>query len=253
MDNNAVEVINLTKKFKRATYRASSLKTQFVEWAKSGFKKNKRATITVLDGISFNIKSGHTFGIMGVNGAGKSTLLKLICGIISPTSGYVKTQGVITPLLELGAGFNQELTAKENILINGLILGMSKKLIQSKYDEILDFAELKEVANEPIRTFSSGMYIRLAFSIAININPDIIILDEIMGVGDAYFQQKSKEKLMDFKRKGKTIILVSHNPEDVAKVCDEALFLSHGKIAEIGDPDKVAGRYKAECGVKTAV
>jgi len=197
-----------------------------------------------LDDISFKVKEGCTFGIMGKNGAGKSTLLKLICGIISPTQGHIKSNGKITPLLELGAGFNPELTALENILINGLMLGMQKKTIESRYDEILEFAELSGVANEPVRTFSSGMYIRLAFSIAININPDIVILDEIMGVGDAHFQQKSRQKIIEFKDKGKTLIIVSHSPDDIANVCDEAMFLENGKIKEFGDPRKVANKYR---------
>ncbi len=170
------------------SYKPSSLKTQFFGWINKGFRGTKKPTLTVLDDISFNVKEGCTFGIMGKNGAGKSTLLKLICGIISPTQGEIMTSGKITPLLELGAGFNPELTAMENILINGLMLGMQKETIELRYDEILEFAELGNVANEPIRTFSSGMYIKLAFSIAININPDIVILDEIMGVGDAHFQ-----------------------------------------------------------------
>jgi ABC-type polysaccharide/polyol phosphate transport system ATPase subunit len=182
---------------------------------------------------------------MGKNGAGKSTLLKLICGIITPTSGTIIRDGKIVPLLELGAGFHPELTAKENILINGLMLGLSKKEIESKYYEILDFAELSHVANEPLRTFSSGMYIRLAFSVAININPDIVILDEIMGVGDQSFQKKSSKKILEFQQKGKTLIIVSHDPALVERICDQAMLIDKGKIVEIGDPSSVAKAYTA--------
>ncbi len=244
MNDSAVEVIHLTKKFKVVEYNPTSIKTKFVSFIKSGFKRKKRPTITVLDDISFSIKKSTTFGIMGKNGAGKSTLLKLICGIITPTSGTIIRNGKIVPLLELGAGFHPELTAKENILINGLMLGLSKKEIEAKYDEILDFAELSHVANEPVRTFSSGMYIRLAFSVAININPDIVILDEIMGVGDQSFQKKSSAKILEFQKKGKTLVIVSHDPKTVSEICDFAILIEKGKIIESGDPIKVAQRYK---------
>lgn len=244
MNDNSVEVRNLTKIFKKVTYKPTSAKTQFVSWMQRGFKGIKKPTVTILDDISFSVKRGNTFGIMGKNGAGKSTLLKLICGIILPTKGQIRANGRITPLLELGAGFNPELTALENILINGLMLGMQKKTIESQYNEILQFAELEKVANEPIRTFSSGMYIRLAFSIAISINPDIVILDEIMGVGDAHFQQKSRQKTIEFREKGKTLIMVSHSPDDIENMCDKAIFLENGKIKEFGDPGKVANLYR---------
>lgn len=244
MLDDAVKVENVTKTFKKVIYQPTSLKTQVVGWIKRGFRRTKRPTLTVLDNVSFNIKEGYTFGIMGRNGAGKSTLLKLICGIITPTQGYIKTKGKITPLLELGAGFNPELTAKENILINGLILGIPKKVIESKYDEILEFAELESEANEPVRTLSSGMYVRLAFSIAINIDPDIVILDEIMGVGDAHFQHKSRQKIHEFKDKGKTLIIVSHSPDDIALMCDEAMLLEKGRINEMGNAAKVAEKYR---------
>jgi ABC-type polysaccharide/polyol phosphate transport system ATPase subunit len=243
MSNLAVEVIHLTKKFKVVEYNPTSIKTKFVSFVKSGFKRKKRPTITVLDDISFSIKQSTTFGIMGRNGAGKSTLLKLICGIITPTSGQIKRNGKIVPLLELGAGFHPELTAKENILINGLMLGLSKKEIESKYDEILDFAELAHVANEPVRTFSSGMYIRLAFSVAININPDIVILDEIMGVGDQSFQKKSSNKILEFQKRGKTLVIVSHDPKTVSEICDKAILIEKGKIIEQGNPSVVAKKY----------
>lgn len=243
MSNLAVDVLHVTKKFKVVEYNPTSIKTKFVSFLKSGFKRKKRPTITVLDDISFSIKESTTFGIMGRNGAGKSTLLKLICGIITPTSGTITRNGKIVPLLELGAGFHPELTAKENILINGLMLGLSKKEIESRYNEILEFAELSHVANEPLRTFSSGMYIRLAFSVAININPDIVILDEIMGVGDQAFQKKSSEKILEFQRKGKTLIIVSHDPALIEKICDEAMLIEKGKIIALGKPQTVASAY----------
>jgi ABC-type polysaccharide/polyol phosphate transport system ATPase subunit len=247
--HDAVEVINVTKNFRKATVRqTTTLKTAFVNLIRGKRKRNKKETITVLDDISFAVKKGSTFGIMGRNGAGKSTLLKLIAGIMVPTKGKIAVNGTLTPLLELGSGFHPELTGRENILINGLILGITKKDIVKKYDDIIDFAELRSSIDQPIRTYSSGMYVRLAFSIAVNINPDIILLDEILAVGDAEFSKKSKAKIKEFKDNGKTIILVSHDPASILEMCDEALYLDNGKIQTIGEPAAVASAYKQIAG-----
>ena len=241
----AVEVINVTKNFRKTTIRqATSLKTAFVNLIRGKRKRNKKETLTVLNDISFTVKTGTTFGIMGRNGAGKSTLLKLIAGIMVPTKGKIAVNGTLTPLLELGSGFHPELTGRENILINGLILGISKKDIIKKYDQIIDFAEIRSSIDQPIRTYSSGMYVRLAFSIAVNINPDIILLDEVLAVGDAEFSKKSEAKIKEFKDNGKTIILVSHDPASIVKMCDEALYLDNGRIHTIGKPATVASAYK---------
>ncbi|MHB8232720.1 MAG: ABC transporter ATP-binding protein [bacterium] len=246
---NAVEVANVTKHFRKIAVRqATTLKTAFVNLIRGKRKRGKKETLTVLDCISFAVKKGTTFGIMGRNGAGKSTLLKLIAGIMVPTKGKIAVNGTLTPLLELGSGFHPELTGRENILINGLILGISKKDIIRKYDEIIDFAELRNSIDQPIRTYSSGMYVRLAFSIAVNINPDIILLDEVLAVGDAEFSKKSKAKIKEFKDAGKTIILVSHDPVSIVEMCDEALYLDNGKIQIMGEPAAVASAYKQIAG-----
>ncbi|MHB1646859.1 MAG: ABC transporter ATP-binding protein [bacterium] len=247
--NDAIEVINVTKNFRKATVRqTTTLKTAFVNLIRGKRKRNKKETLTVLNDISFSVKKGTTFGIMGRNGAGKSTLLKLIAGIMVPTKGKIAVNGTLTPLLELGSGFHPELTGRENILINGLILGITKKDIVKKYDSIIDFAELRSSIDQPIRTYSSGMYVRLAFSIAVNINPDIILLDEVLAVGDAEFSKKSKAKIKEFKDNGKTIILVSHDPASIVEMCDEALYLDNGKIQIIGEPAEVASAYRQIAG-----
>ena len=246
---DAIEVINVTKNFRKTTVRqTTTLKTAFVNLIRGKRKRNKKEILTVLDDISFAVKKGTTFGIMGRNGAGKSTLLKLIAGIMVPTKGKIAVHGTLTPLLELGSGFHPELTGRENILINGLILGITKKDIVKKYDEIIDFAELRSSIDQPIRTYSSGMYVRLAFSIAVNINPDIILLDEVLAVGDAEFSKKSKAKIKEFKDNGKTIILVSHDPASIVEMCDEALYLDNGKIQTIGEPAAVASVYQQIAG-----
>lgn len=246
---DAIEVINVTKNFRKTTVRqTTTLKTAFVNLIRGKRKRNKKEILTVLDDISFAVKKGTTFGIMGRNGAGKSTLLKLIAGIMVPTKGKIAVHGTLTPLLELGSGFHPELTGRENILINGLILGITKKDIVKKYDEIIDFAELRSSIDQPIRTYSSGMYVRLAFSIAVNINPDIILLDEVLAVGDAEFSKKSKAKIKEFKDNGKTIILVSHDPASIVEMCDEALYLDNGKIQTIGKPAAVASAYQQIAG-----
>lgn len=246
---DAIEVINVTKNFRKTTVRqTTTLKTAFVNLIRGKRKRNKKEILTVLDDISFAVKKGTTFGIMGRNGAGKSTLLKLIAGIMVPTKGKIAVHGTLTPLLELGSGFHPELTGRENILINGLILGITKKDIVKKYDEIIDFAELRSSIDQPIRTYSSGMYVRLAFSIAVNINPDIILLDEVLAVGDAEFSKKSKAKIKEFKDNGKTIILVSHDPASIVEMCDEALYLDNGKIQTIGEPAAVASAYQQIAG-----
>lgn len=248
---NAVEVRNAVKRFRRLPVRhASTLKTAFVSFLKGGWRNGGgrgqgrgKETSTVLNGVSFSVKKGTTFGIMGRNGAGKSTLLKMIAGIMAPSEGGIAVSGTLTPLLELGSGFHPDLTGRENILINGLILGIPKKEIIRKYDEIIGFAELENYIDQPIRTYSSGMYIRLAFSIAVNINPDIILLDEVLAVGDAEFSKKSRAKIREFKDSGKTIIFVSHDPKAVTEICDEAVFIDGGKIAAAGSPVLIAETY----------
>jgi len=207
-------------------------------------KKTKSEKIVALDGISFDIKHGEMIGIIGRNGSGKSTLLKILAGIIDPSQGYATTRGKVAPFLALGSGFNPELTAKENIILYGILLGASKNEMVRKFDEILGFAELEKYQDVKLKAFSSGMFMRLAFSVAVNMNPDIILIDEVLAVGDASFQQKSFKKLMEFKDIGKTIVLVTHALELVESYCNRAIFLDKGKAMAIGPPKMVIEEYR---------
>lgn len=205
------------------------------------YKKNK---FVALENISFEIKDKEVVGIIGRNGAGKSTTLGLIAQVLSPTSGKVTVNGKIAPLLELGAGFHQDLTGRENIILNGLLLGMSKSSILSKVDEIISFAELEEFIDQPIRMYSSGMTARLGFSIAIQTNPDILLIDEVLSVGDQSFQNKSKNKILEFKNKGVTIIFVSHDIDAIEKLCDKVIWIENHNVKLIGSPTEIISKYK---------
>jgi lipopolysaccharide transport system ATP-binding protein len=205
------------------------------------YKKNK---FIALENISFEIKDKEVVGIIGRNGAGKSTTLGLIAQVLSPTSGEVEVNGRIAPLLELGAGFHQDLTGRENIILNALLLGMSKSSILSKIDEIISFAELEEFIDQPIRMYSSGMMARLGFSIAIQTSPDILLIDEVLSVGDQSFQNKSKNKIFEFKNKGVTIIFVSHEIDAVEKLCDKVVWIENHHVKLIGTPEEVIPEYK---------
>ncbi len=241
-----IEVSNVSKVFKRSNERYFSMKSAFVAFIKRGLRKAPKQTVYALKDVSFEVKTGMTMGVVGKNGAGKSTLLRIISGIMKPTSGRVKIKGKIYPLLELGAGFHPELTGRENVVINGLIMGMSKKEIYKKMDEIIEFAELKDVIDEPVRTYSSGMYSRLAFSVAFSVDADIIILDEILSTGDMAFQQKSRQKVLDYKRKNKTILFVSHSPKSIREFCDEAIYLEKGTLKYKGDVEKALKLYESK-------
>jgi lipopolysaccharide transport system ATP-binding protein len=197
-----------------------------------------------LKDVSFNVKHGETFGVIGPNGSGKSTLLKMLAGVLYPDSGSIKVNGKVAPFLELGVGFQYELTAKENIYLYGAIMGLSKKEVESKYEEILDFAELKRFENMKLRNFSSGMYVRLAFSIAIQTNPDILLLDEVLAVGDEHFQKKCIEKIEEIRKSGKTIVFVSHALPSVKSLCQKSLLLTGGKVVSIGETGTIIDEYK---------
>ncbi len=199
--------------------------------------------VTALDGVSFQVEKGKTFGIIGENGSGKSTLLKIVAGIAKPTKGRVKVKGKISALIELGAGFHPEITGRENVYINGIMLGLSKKEIVRKFDEIVKFAELEEFIDAPVKTYSSGMYMRLGFSIAINVNPDILLIDEVLAVGDASFVPKCLDRIDDFRRREKTILFVSHDLSTVEKICDQVIWLKEGQIEEMGEPKRVVDAY----------
>lgn len=199
--------------------------------------------IKILDDISFSIKKGETFGILGKNGSGKTTMLKLIAKIYRPNSGTIVTNGTFVPLLQLGIGFHSELTPKENIIMYGIILGLKKDIVKQKVPGILKYAELEKFADVRIKNFSSGMMARLGFATAVHIDPDIILVDEVLSVGDISFQKKCFQTFKDFKRCGKTILFISHDPNQILQVCDRALVLKDSKIDLIGDPSKVVERY----------
>jgi ABC-type polysaccharide/polyol phosphate transport system ATPase subunit len=207
-------------------------------------------TFTALAGVTFNIRQGATFAIIGRNGSGKSTLLKLFAGITKPTSGIVEVNGRVSALIELGAGFHPEISGRENIFINGIMLGLSKKEIQRLYDQIVEFAEIEEFIDAPVKTYSSGMYMRLGFAVAIHVNPDVLLIDEVLAVGDEAFVHKCLDKISEFRRRKKTIVLVTHSLGLVEKMADEAVWLDQGKMQLRGDPKKVVDAYLAQVTTK---
>src|SRR5204863_9553122 len=200
-------------------------------------------TFPALKGVSFTVPAGRTCGIIGRNGSGKSTALKLVAGITKPTSGTVKVEGRISALIELGAGFHPEISGRENVFINGIMLGLTKREIQNRFDEIVDFAELRQFIDAPVKTYSSGMYMRLGFAVAIHVDPDVLLVDEVLAVGDEGFTHKCLDKFGEFKRRGKTILLVTHSLGLVERFCDEALWLDAGKVRGEGGPKRVVGAY----------
>jgi ABC-type polysaccharide/polyol phosphate transport system ATPase subunit len=193
--------------------------------------------------VSFSVPKGATYGVMGRNGSGKSTALKLVAGITKPTSGTVRVEGRISALIELGAGFHPEISGRENVFINGIMLGLTKREILERFDEIVDFAELREFIDAPVKTYSSGMYMRLGFAVAINVNPDVLLVDEVLAVGDEGFTHKCLDKFAEFKRSNKTILLVTHSLNLIERFCDEALWLDNGRAMTHGDPKRVVGAY----------
>jgi len=200
-------------------------------------------TFPALRNVSFKVAKGSTFGVMGRNGSGKSTALKLVAGITKPTSGTVHVDGRISALIELGAGFHPEISGRENVFINGIMLGLSKREIQARFDEIVDFAELREFIDAPVKTYSSGMYMRLGFAVAINVDPDVLLVDEVLAVGDEGFTHKCLDKFGEFRRRGKTILLVTHSLNLIERFCDDAEWLDAGEKRAEGDPKRVIGAY----------
>jgi ABC-type polysaccharide/polyol phosphate transport system ATPase subunit len=199
--------------------------------------------VTALDDVSFRVPAGTTVGVIGENGSGKSTLLKLVAGISRPTAGRIAVHGKVSALIELGAGFHPEITGRENVFINGIMLGLTKKEIVAKFDDIVRFAELERFIDAPVKTYSSGMYMRLGFSVAINVNPDILLIDEVLAVGDAAFVPKCLDRIDDFRRRQKTILFVSHDLATVEKVCDRVVWLKNGRVMTIGEPKRVVDAY----------
>ncbi|MDA8087383.1 MAG: ABC transporter ATP-binding protein [Nitrospiraceae bacterium] len=211
----------------------------------SYIRKARSSSYCALKDVSFEIRRGETFGIIGKNGAGKSTILGIIAGVLKPTRGKVAVGGRISPLLELGAGFSFELTGRENILLNGIILGLTRKKVLDRMDEIIEFSGLGEFVDQPIRTYSSGMLSKLAFSVVTSLDPEILLIDEILAVGDLNFQQKCLEKMMSFKKSGVTIVFVSHSMKQVEQICDRAMWLENHVVRAIGDPGTITGEYSS--------
>ena len=242
MENNTmIRVSDVTMRFRMNNDKILSLK-EFVTTALRG--KLQYSTFTALEHVSFEVQKGETIGLIGRNGAGKSTLLKIISGIMKPTEGSVECRGNVVPMLELGSGFDMDLSGRENVYLNGAILGYTKPFLDAKFQEILDFSELGDFINLPIRNYSSGMLARLAFSIAAVVKPEILIVDEILAVGDAQFQEKSKRRMMELMGGGTTVLLVSHDIEQVKELCRRVVWLEHGRVREIGETKEVCGAYE---------
>ncbi len=237
----AVKVENVGMKFHLNKEKVDSLKEYFIKFVKKDLRYKE---FWALQDVSFTLAPGDRLGILGLNGAGKSTLLKVIAGVYKPTQGKVRKEGVLAPLLELGAGFDSQYTGAENIYLYGAVLGYSKKFIDEKFDEIVEFSELGDFINVPIKNYSSGMKTRLGFSIVTIIDPDILILDEVLSVGDAKFRKKSEDKVMSMFDKGVTVLFVSHSLEQVRRLCNKAMILDHGKMVAFGDIDEVADTYQ---------
>lgn len=240
----AIEVDHVTRIYQKyssrhrfKTFKSSLLKGDLFKAMKPD------ELVTALQNVSFAVREGTTVGVIGENGSGKSTLLKVITGIAKPTSGTVKVRGKVSALIELGAGFHPEISGRENVFINGIMLGLSKKEINEKFEEIVRFAELEEFIDAPVKTYSSGMYMRLGFSVAINVNPDILLVDEVLAVGDAAFVPKCLDRINDFRRRKKTILFVSHDLSTVKKTCDRVIWLKEGSVQTIGEPNRVVDAY----------
>ena len=236
-----IKVEHVSMKFRMANDKVMSLKEFLVAVLK---RRLTYEEFQVLDDISFEVKKGEVVGIIGKNGAGKSTLLKIIAGVMKPTSGKVTANGNIVPMLELGSGFDPELNGRENIFLNGAILGYSQEFLQEKYDEILEFSELGQFIDMPIRNYSSGMMMRLAFSIATVVQPEILIVDEILAVGDEGFQNKSKARMMELMSGGTTVLFVSHSLKQIEEMCDRVIWLDNHKIKMIGETKEVCKAYE---------
>ena len=239
----AIELVDVSKIYRRyggrqfATLKSALLQRSILR------DLQPSETFPALRNVSFKVAKGSTFGVMGRNGSGKSTALKLVAGITKPTSGTVHVDGRISALIELGAGFHPEISGRENVFINGIMLGLSKREIQARFDEIVDFAELREFIDAPVKTYSSGMYMRLGFAVAINVDPDVLLVDEVLAVGDEGFTHKCLDKFGEFRRRGKTILLVTHSLNLIERFCDDAVWLDAGEKRAEGDPKRVIGAY----------
>ena len=240
----AIEANNVTKIYRRfasrrqfATLKSALLKGTVLR------DLNPADTFAAVSNVSFKVRRGVTYGIIGRNGSGKSTILKLVAGITKPTEGTVSVNGRISALIELGAGFHPEISGRENVFINGIMLGLTKREVARRFDEIVEFADLRDFIDAPVKTYSSGMYMRLGFAVAINVDPDVLLVDEVLAVGDEAFTHKCLDKFSEFRRRGKTILLVTHSLNLVERFCDEALWLDAGKVSGEGDPRRIVSAY----------
>lgn len=239
-----IRVTDVSMRFNLGKDKINTLKEFFIKGIK---RKIIKEEFWALRDITFEVNPGEVLGLVGTNGAGKSTLLKIIAGVMKPTKGSVVLEGKVAPMIELGAGFDMELTARENVFLNGAILGYSKKFLQEKYDEIVAFSELQQFMDVPVRNFSSGMVARLAFSIATLVAPEVLIVDEILSVGDAPFRQKSEQKMMSMIHGGATVVYVSHSNDSIKKMCHRVMWIDHGNMKMIGETDEVLDAYKEFC------
>ena len=240
MEPYIIKVENVTVRFNIACEKIDNIKEYFLKFVKRQLRFKE---FFALKNVSFDINRGESWGIVGANGAGKSTLLKLICNVITPDTGYIRVNGSISPMLELGSGFDPQLTAGENIYLQGALLGYIRSFIKKKYDEIVDFSELEEFLNMPVKNFSTGMQARLAFAIATVVNPNILIVDEVLSVGDASFQQKCTNRIIEMMKGSATFLLVSHNNEQIEKLCNKALWLHKGELVMTGNAKEVCTAY----------
>ncbi len=245
MPSNAIEITNLWKLFRRQKQRTFK---EMLPALLGGGKKNVLDSFWALQDISFQIKKGETFGIIGPNGSGKSTLLKILAGVTQPSRGEFKLDGVIAPLIELGAGFHPEMTGRENIFLNSIILGATREQTAPKIQSIIEFSEIADFIDQPVKHYSSGMYMRLAFAVAIHTDFDVLLVDEILAVGDEKFQKKCYAKMKEFKDQGKTIVLVSHSLATVRSFCDKAAYIKFGQLMASGDSTEVTKVYEKDIG-----
>lgn len=238
----AIKVENILKTFRIPHEKITSLRGAFV----SAFKTKGYEEFKALDDVSFEVKKGEFFGIIGRNGSGKSTLLKILAGIYKPDKGHVKINGLISPFLELGIGFQQELSGRDNVYLNATVLGMTRKQIDEKFADIIRFSELERFVDQKIKNYSSGMQVRLAFSVAIHANRNILLMDEVLAVGDGNFQKKCIEEFNKYKKMGKTVVLVSHDLETVRRYCDRVMLLRNGRLEIIADPKAAVEKYMSQ-------
>lgn len=241
MKSPVIRVENVTQRFRLIHERPDSLREAFTKLFR---QKTEFHDFEAVQNVSFDVGRGEMVGLIGRNGSGKSTLLKIVAGVYKPTSGQVEVHGSIAPLIELGAGFHGELTGRENVLMNGLLMGFSKREMLQREKSILQFADIGDFIDSPVKQYSSGMYMRLAFAVATEVDPDILVIDEILSVGDTAFQQKCFERLENFRRSGRTILFVSHSLDQVLTHCDRVIYLNGGRIAADGDPHHVVDLYK---------